>query len=70
MLKPVSRWVLIKKLKELGFTGPFTGGRHEFMERGDLRLVIPNPHRGDIGVKLLGIILKQIGISASDFEKL
>ena len=40
------------------------------MERGSLRLVIPNPHRGDIGVKLMAIILKQIDLSPGDFDAL
>ena len=70
MPKPISRRRLIQKLKELGFSGPYSGGRHEFMEREDLRLVVPNPHRGDIGVKLISIILKQLDISNDEFEAL
>ena len=70
MPKPISRRRLIQKLKSLGFSGPYSGGRHEFMERGSLRLVIPNPHGGDIGTKLVSIILKQLGISNKEFEDL
>jgi len=70
MPKPISRLALIRKLKNLGFVGPYSGGKHEFMERGNLRLVIPNPHRGDIGVRLISIILKQIDLSSNDFDAL
>ena len=70
MPKPISRLALIRKLKNLGFVGPYSGGKHEFMEKGNLRLAIPNPHRGDIGVRLLSIILKQIGMSSRDFDTL
>ena len=33
------------------------------MVRGDLVLTIPNPHRGDIGVAPLALILRQAGVS-------
>lgn len=51
-LSPVSRRVLIRRLKKLDFNGPYLGGRHEFMLRGDQRLILPNPHRGDISADL------------------
>ena len=47
-LSPVSRRELVRKLKRLGFEGPFPGGKHEWMRRGGLRLTIPNPHPGSI----------------------
>jgi hypothetical protein len=52
-LRPVSRRELMVRLKALGFSGPYTGGRHQFMVRGSVRLVLPNPHRGEVGVDLL-----------------
>ncbi|MEK7209116.1 MAG: type II toxin-antitoxin system HicA family toxin, partial [Patescibacteria group bacterium] len=61
---------LVRKLKKLGFIGPYSGGKHEFMEKGNLRLTIPNPHRGDIGVRLMSVILKQIDLSPDDFDAL
>ncbi|MGQ9503259.1 MAG: type II toxin-antitoxin system HicA family toxin [Anaerolineae bacterium] len=57
-LAPVSRRELIERLKRLGFEGPYTSGRHEFMLRGDRRLILPNPHRANIGADLLFRILK------------
>ena len=55
-------------LRALGFKGPFSGGRHEFMVRGDLDLTIPNTHRGDIGVALLALILRQGGVTSKEWE--
>jgi hypothetical protein len=47
-LNPVSRREFVQRLRSLGFEGPYSGGRHEFMLRGDRRLILPNPHRGNI----------------------
>lgn len=67
-LRPVSRRELIQRLQQLGFDGPYVGGRHEFMLRGTRRLIVPNPHRGDISVDLLGRILRQAGVSRDEWE--
>jgi hypothetical protein len=60
---------LIATLRRLGFVGPFSGRKHEFMQKGSLVLTIPNPHRGDIGAKLLAILLRQAGISRRDWKR-
>lgn len=65
---PVSRRKLITSLRRLGFTGPYFGGRHQFMARGDLVLTIPNPHSGDVAVGLLAVILRQAGITRAAWE--
>ena len=62
-LTPLSRRELIRRLRQLGFDGPYAGGRHVFMLRGNQRLTISNPHRREIGVDLLQRILKQGEIS-------
>ena len=67
-LTPVSRRELVRRLVRLGFDGPYTGGRHEFMVHQDRRLILPNPHRGDIGVALLSRILDEAGISREEWE--
>jgi predicted RNA binding protein YcfA (HicA-like mRNA interferase family) len=66
---PTSRRTLIATLKRLGFEGPYSGGKHEFMVRGDLVLTIPNPHRGDIGIGLLAVILRQAGVPRREWER-
>ncbi len=67
MLKPVSRKVLIKRLRQLGFAGPFSGGKHQFMKKNNFKLCIPNPHGKDIGIELLKRIIKDLGISKDEF---
>ena len=66
-LTPVSRRELIRKLKVLGFEGPFPGGKHQWMRRGGLRLTIPNPHGGAIDPGLIRRILRQAGITLDEW---
>lgn len=70
MLKPISRRELMRRLRRLGFIGPFSGGKHQFMEKGNFKISIPNPHGNDIGKNLLSRIIKDLRISEEDFEKL
>jgi predicted RNA binding protein YcfA (HicA-like mRNA interferase family) len=67
---PIKRRDLIAYLRRLGFVGPYAGGKHQFMQRGQLSLVIPNPHGTDIGPSLLARILRQGGIDRKDWERL
>jgi len=67
---PISRRDLIRKLKKLEFNGPYSGGRHQFMARGALKIRIPNPHKSqDITDSLLNEILRQAGISRFEFDR-
>jgi predicted RNA binding protein YcfA (HicA-like mRNA interferase family) len=66
-LDPVSRRELVRKLKRLGFEGPFPGGKHQWMRRGGLRLTIPNPHGGAIDPRLIRRILRQANIPLEDW---
>ena len=67
---PISRSNLVRALRKAGFEGPFEGGKHAFMVRGNLTLSIPNPHRGDIGRDLLSRILRQAGVSREEWNRL
>jgi len=40
--RPCSRREFVRKLRELGFEGPFSGSRHHFMVIGNHRLAIPS----------------------------
>ena len=67
----ISRQELIQKFRALGYSGPFSGKRHQFMQMGRLKIRIPNPHGGqDIGMGLLAEILRQAGVEKSVWEKL
>ena len=68
MANTVSRRELIRKLRNMGFSGPFSGGRHQFMQRESLKLRIPNPHLGDIHIGLIKEILRQGNIPWDDWE--
>ena len=69
-LGPIGREDLIFYLKRLGFEGPYSGRKHQFMVRGRFRLTIPNPHRKEIGISLLNRILRQAGIEKAEWERL
>lgn len=68
MPKPITRRELIRRLRELGWTGPEGGGSHPFMRNGGRRLIVPNPHGGDLDWTLVKRILAQAGISNEDWE--
>jgi len=67
---PIKRRDLIAYLKRLDFEGPYSGGKHPFMVKGQRTLRIPNPHQGDIGRELLARILLQAGITREEWERL
>jgi len=67
---PIKRRELVACLRQLGFAGPYAGGKHEFMQKGDLSLTIPNPHGRDIGPKLLAKVLRQAAIERREWERL
>ncbi len=65
---PIKRKDLIYYLRLFGFSGPYSGGKHQFMIKDFIRLVIPNPHKGDISRDLLTRIIKQADIPKQDWE--
>jgi len=66
-LDPISQSDLVKRLRALGFQGPYGGGKHLYMMKGNIRLTIPNPHRQRISVDLLIRILRQAGITRKEW---
>ena len=67
---PVKRRDLIRYLRQFGFEGPYSGGKHQFMVKDDIILRVPNPHQSDIGKGLLARILKQARIKRDEWERL
>jgi len=66
--RPLKRRELIAGLCRLGFVGPYSGGKHQFMVRGDIVLTIPNPHRAEIGLDLLRVVLREAGVTRREWE--
>lgn len=66
-LSPVSWIELVRRLRKLGFDGPYQGGKHPYMLKDNLVLTIPNLHRKEIGVDLLTRILKRAEITREEW---
>ncbi|MBI3008518.1 MAG: type II toxin-antitoxin system HicA family toxin [Candidatus Omnitrophica bacterium] len=67
---PIKQRELIRCLRLRGFEGPYSGGKHPFMIKGDLTITIPNPHKDEIGKELLSRILRQAKISKEEWKKI
>jgi predicted RNA binding protein YcfA (HicA-like mRNA interferase family) len=66
-----NRREIIRKFRKLGFTGPYSGGKHQFMIKGNLKVRVPNPHKSsDISDALLKEILKQAGIELEEWRRI
>lgn len=65
-LSPVTRQEPIRRLRTLGWSGPYSGTKHQHMVKGEIQLAIPNPHGKDIGVNLLKILLNEAEISREE----
>ena len=70
MPNAISRKELIRKFQALGYSGPFSGGKHQFMIKGTRKIRIPNPHgSGDINISLVKEIIRQAGISNDEWDR-
>ena len=64
---PLSWTEFVRRLRNFGFDGPFQGGKHPYMIKGDIVLTIPNPHRSEISSDLIVRIIRQAGISREEW---
>jgi len=71
-LKPEKPQAVVKKLRKLGFDGPYGGGKHVFMRHPQTRMKISVPiHKGrDIPLGTPRALLRQLGISVEEWSKL
>ena len=70
MVGSISRRELIRRFRSLGFEGPLSGGRHQFMKKGTLKVRIPNPHKsGTLDGSLVREILSQAGIRIDQWNR-
>ncbi len=70
MPKNISWRKLVQNFRKLGFEGPYSGGRHQFMKKGSLKIHIPSKHKNNISVGLVNEILKQAEISKEEWDNL
>ncbi len=66
-IKPIKRRELIHYLRILGFSLPYSGGKHQFMEKNNITLTLPNPQESEISKSFLLKILKQACISKEEW---
>lgn len=57
---PCKRTEFIRKLRRLGFDGPFSGTRHQFMIYGEKRLAIPP--NAEYSVAQLRMMVREAGL--------
>lgn len=73
-MTPLSRKELIRRLRRLGFDGPYHGGKHDFMLRTSdrMRLALPreDAKSREIGIELQKRILREIGVSTGQWTAL
>jgi predicted RNA binding protein YcfA (HicA-like mRNA interferase family) len=66
---PIEYREFLRKLRQLGFSGPFQVGRHPFMIRGKQKIAIPNPHGRTIDdMRLLRRVLRHAGIRDEEWD--
>ncbi len=72
--QPCKRRIFISRLKKLGFTGPFSGTRHQFMLYAHHRLAIPSNH--EYSIPQLHVMITEVeailerSISADEWNEL
>lgn len=57
---PGKRKDFVRRLRKLGFEGPFAGTRHHFMVHGENRLVIPSNE--EYSIPQLRMMLREVEI--------
>jgi len=71
---PCKRREFIRRLRELGFDGPYSGTRHQFMVYGQQRLAIPSNE--EYSVPQLRMMIREVEqimgceITVEDWNKL
>lgn len=71
-LSPLKPQQVIRKLRELGFSGPIPGGRHIRMVWPETGQIIPIPmHKGkDVSVGLIRAIIREVGLTPEEWNQL
>jgi hypothetical protein len=56
---PVKRSEFVRRVRRLGFEGPYSGARHQFLVSGNHRLTVPS--NAEFSVPQLRILLREVG---------
>jgi predicted RNA binding protein YcfA (HicA-like mRNA interferase family) len=66
---PVSRRELIRRLRRLGFDGPYAGTKLQVMFGRGRAVRLPNPHGSqDISDGLLARIVREAGVTRQEWD--
>jgi len=57
--KPCKRREFVRRLRALGFEGPYSGSRHQFLVHGQRRLTVPS--NSEYSVPQLRMMLREAG---------
>jgi predicted RNA binding protein YcfA (HicA-like mRNA interferase family) len=68
-LKPLKPSAVVRKLRKLGFSGPYPGGKHQRMANLATGQIVPIPvHKGrDLSVGLIREIIRELGITRDEW---
>lgn len=66
-LGPVSLRVFIARMRKFRWSGPYQEGKHPYMMKGAFTLTIPNAHDGEISQDLLTRLLRQAGVTRTQW---
>lgn len=72
--KPCKRRDFIRRMRKLGFDGPYSGTRHQFMIYGQNRMAIPS--NAEYSVPQLRMMIREVegilnrGITVNEWNKL
>ena len=69
-LKPQKYHEFIAKLRKIGLEGPFSGSKHPYFLFGKIKIIVPNPHGGDVDKSIIKKVINKIGVSVDGFFKL
>jgi hypothetical protein len=68
-LSPIHRRDLIRKMRNLGWDGPWSGTKHQVMFKGPRQIPIPNPHgHGEISVSKLRELLREMDVTPQQWH--
>src|SRR5579862_6030460 len=56
---PVKRSEFVRRIRKLGFEGPYSGARHRFLVSGNHRLTVPS--NAEFSVPQLRLLLREVG---------